>query len=528
MSATDGPLPPHAFEAVMRALPDPVVVLDAARRVVMENERARALLSAEPEDDDAVRRTVEVNHLLFSSFLARGLPPEGAELSLVDPRSGEDLRFEVGSTALEGAGAESVVFVLRDVSALRRALTELEHQFRRVRREETRTRRERDHLNLVLENAGDPIVVTDDQAGIVLLNRAAERIFPANGTHEADAVPAENARRLRQAVADLLASDDDARTVALELRAPASGVPLPTELVAGKIRDPEGATTVVCVVHDLTQAMENARLAAELTQLNAGLENRVRDATGELAERNRQLEWQSEELERAYRLKSDFLASMSHELRTPINALLGYTTLMQDQIYGDLTPRQVDALQRMRAASEHLLELINDILDLAKIETGKMPIHLAATDLAEVIEELSETVEPMVRARGLEYEVAFPPDLPPVRTDRKRIEQVLFNLLSNAVKFTPTGAIRVEARVVDEGAAVEVAVIDTGIGIAEDEIAAIWEDFRQVDQSSTREHGGTGLGLSITRKLLLLLGGSVRVESTPGAGSVFTVWLPLG
>jgi signal transduction histidine kinase len=303
---------------------------------------------------------------------------------------------------------------------------------------------------------------------------------------------------------------------------------IPVEVVSGKILNERGEmTAIVSIVHDLTKAVENERLALELTALNEGLEDRVASATGELEERNRQLEWQSRELERAYRLKSEFLASMSHELRTPINALLGYTSLMRDRIYGDISKRQGEALDRMFAASQHLLELVNDVLDLAKIEAGKMPVHLEQVDVVALIQELSATVEPMVRQKRLEYRVELAPDLPVLETDRTKVKQILLNLLSNAVKFTHEGEIRVTARPAPGGDGAEVEVGDTGIGIDPESLDNIWEDFRQVDQSSTREYGGTGLGLSITRKLLDLLGGSVRVESKLGEGSVFTISLPL-
>jgi signal transduction histidine kinase len=295
--------------------------------------------------------------------------------------------------------------------------------------------------------------------------------------------------------------------------------------VSGKVLDERGEmTAIVSILHDLTKVVENERLAAELGKLNESLEDRIRAATVELEERNRQLEWQREELERAFRLKSQFLASMSHELRTPINALLGYTSLMRDQIYGELNQRQEEALSRMYTASQHLLELVNDILDLAKIEAGKMPVHIEPVNVGLIVRELSQTIEPMVRRKDLEYVVETEDDIPAIRTDRTKVKQILLNLLSNAVKFTHEGRIVVRTRSAEGGIVVEVA--DTGIGIRDADVAKIFEDFRQVDQSSTREYGGTGLGLSITKKLLHLLGGAIRVESGFGQGSTFTVWLP--
>ncbi|HEY2897717.1 MAG TPA: ATP-binding protein, partial [Gemmatimonadaceae bacterium] len=169
--------------------------------------------------------------------------------------------------------------------------------------------------------------------------------------------------------------------------------------------------------------------------------------------------------------------------------------------------------------------LINDILDLAKIEAGKMPLHLAPVSVALVVAEISQQVEPTVRRKKLSFSTDLPSDLPVMISDETKIKQVLLNLLSNAVKFTNTGGVVVRVRI--EGSIVRVDIEDTGIGIRPEDMEAIWEDFRQVDQSRTREFGGTGLGLSITRKLIQALGGSVRVESEYGKGSTFSVALPL-
>jgi signal transduction histidine kinase len=216
---------------------------------------------------------------------------------------------------------------------------------------------------------------------------------------------------------------------------------------------------------------------------------------------------------------------MSHELRTPINALIGYSALLLDGVLGEITAKQRDALTRGRAAAEHLLALINDILDLAKIEAGKMPLHVTEVTIRDIVLEVGQQIEPMVRKKQLEFNTEVAPDTPSLLTDRTKVKQVLLNLLSNAVKFTTKGSVTLRACRVPAG--VQIDVIDTGIGIRPDDLQAIWEDFRQVDQSRTREFGGTGLGLSITRKLLDRLGGSVTVKSTYGEGSVFSVTLPL-
>jgi signal transduction histidine kinase len=190
-----------------------------------------------------------------------------------------------------------------------------------------------------------------------------------------------------------------------------------------------------------------------------------------------------------------------------------------------VNPRQRDALVRGRAAAEHLLALINDILDLAKIEAGKMPLHLGEVSLREIMLEVTQQIEPMVRKKQLEFIVEIGPDCSSIYTDRTKAKQVLLNLLSNAVKFTNRGSVSVEVHSMPSG--IRIDVVDTGIGIRPSDLQAIWEDFRQGDQSRTREFGGTGLGLSITRKLIQALGGTVRVESEYGKGSTFSVTLPL-
>jgi PAS domain S-box-containing protein len=524
--------------AIVNALPDPVLVTNTDNEVLLENRRAESLLTTSEADSEGRRRAVEINNLLLSSFLSRsGMEARESgsrELNLVDPTEGGDLLFEVLSTPLLASAFPqgATVAVLREVTDLKRAAAELERQFKRVRQAELKSRRERDRLNLILETVGDPILVTDDQANIILMNREAERLFevPA-GTDLRDRRRQEvraNDTKFSSFISDLALSPDTTRVAEMQLADPETGGDFPAEVVSGKIfNERSEMAAIVSIVHDLTKVVENERLAAELAHLNEGLEDRVRSATNELEERNRQLEWQRQELERAYRLKSEFLASMSHELRTPINALLGYTSLMRDRIYGELTSRQEEALQRMYSASQHLLELVNDVLDLAKIEAGKMPIHTERVDLSLLVREISLTIEPMVRRKNLAYEVQIEPSLPPIETDRTKVKQILLNLLSNATKFTPKGRIELAVRNPASGSGVEVVVSDTGIGIKREDMDKIFEDFRQVDQSSTREYGGTGLGLSITRKLLSLLGGTIRVQSCLGEGSTFTVWLPL-
>jgi signal transduction histidine kinase/putative methionine-R-sulfoxide reductase with GAF domain len=230
----------------------------------------------------------------------------------------------------------------------------------------------------------------------------------------------------------------------------------------------------------------------------------------------------SRQLEVASRHKSEFLANMSHELRTPLNAIIGFTRIVMRRSKEALDAQQYENLEKILASGQHLLALINAILDLSKIEAGRIELAPAETPLAPVLEQCLRTVEPLVKVSLVKE---FDGGLPVMYVDEEKLRQIVINLLSNAAKFTEQGAIRVRARAAN--GSVAIAVADTGSGIARDKLGMIFEEFEQVDASSTREHGGTGLGLAIARRLARLMGGDIGVESAPGKGSTFTLTLPL-
>jgi len=520
---------------IVNAMPDPVLLTDAGNNIVLSNRRAEYLLTSQPDDSEGRRRAIQINNLLFSSLLTQtafGTEDVGPrELNLVDAHDGSDLLFEVLSVPVDNINGQlGVISVLRDITDLRRAVGELEVQFNRSRVAEHDARGERDRLNVILENVSDPILVTDEHTNIVRMNPEADRLFVVDdNTRDRDARQQiqRNDTRFTTLISNFLLRPEHRHLERISIVDPGTGREFPAEVASSKILNGRGEpVAIVSVVHDLTQAEENERLARELQQLNDQLEERIRRATLELEERNRRLEWQSFELQKASRLKSEFLANMSHELRTPINVILGYTSLMRERIYGALTSQQEEALTKTYQTSQHLLELINDILDLSKIEAGKMPLHVEPVVVQEVIAEITESVQPMLRGRSLDFEADVQQDLRPLRTDRTKLKQVLLNLLSNAIKFTQEGSVSVTATALAGGVGVRIIVEDTGIGIKQEHLGAIFEDFRQIDQSHTREYGGTGLGLSITKKLLTLLGGSVSAESTYGTGTRFTIDLP--
>jgi signal transduction histidine kinase len=227
-------------------------------------------------------------------------------------------------------------------------------------------------------------------------------------------------------------------------------------------------------------------------------------------------------LEQAMGARNRFYASMSHELRTPINAVIGYSTLMLDNIYGPLNAKQKEGLQRTLKAARHLLELVNDVLDLSKIEAGKIELSLQPVMFPSLIEDLFVTVRPLADEYGSTLSLEMDGETFNIVSDPRRVRQILLNLLSNAIKFGEGKPIRVVCRHNENGAA-DIEVIDQGVGIADDDIARIFEEFVQVSES---KQPGTGLGLPISRRLAQLLDGSLTVCSTPGEGSTFRLTLP--
>ena len=241
----------------------------------------------------------------------------------------------------------------------------------------------------------------------------------------------------------------------------------------------------------------------------------------------REIEDKSAQLEVATQHKSEFLANMSHELRTPLNAVIGFSEVLLERMFGDLNPKQDEYLQDILSSGRHLLSLINDILDLSKIEAGRMELELTTFDLPVALDNALTLVRERATRHGIRLDLAVDDRVGAVVGDERKIKQVILNLLSNAVKFTPEGG-RVTVRALPAGDAVEVAVSDTGIGIAPEDREAIFEEFRLVGSDYARKREGTGLGLTLARKFVELHGGTIRVESKVGRGSTFTVALPVG
>lgn len=277
---------------------------------------------------------------------------------------------------------------------------------------------------------------------------------------------------------------------------------------------PEGVFALSVDVSDRRRAEQS------LVELNEALERKVLERTRELDEARLRAE-------SADRLKSSFLATMSHELRTPLNSILGFTGILLRQLPGPLNEEQLRQLTMVQGSARHLLELINDVLDISKIEAGQLEIRSSIFELAGSLERVVGLVRPLAEKKQLTLVAEIDPALGTIEADRRRVEQILLNLLNNGVKFTDRGGVTLTARrVTGETDAVELAVKDTGMGIAEADLDALFQPFRQLDSGLERHHEGTGLGLVICRRLADLMGGTIAVESQKGTGSTFVLRLP--
>ena len=253
----------------------------------------------------------------------------------------------------------------------------------------------------------------------------------------------------------------------------------------------------------------------ELGALAANL-NRMSDELGRLYR----------QIETANRHKSEFLANMSHELRTPLNAVIGFSEVLKDRMFGELNDKQADYVNDIHSSGKHLLSLINDILDLSKIEAGRMELDVAEFDLPAMLETAMTLIRERALRHGIRLSLEIEPQIGAYRGDERKLKQVMLNLLSNAVKFTPdSGSVRVAGRL--NGASIEVSVADSGIGIAPEDQALVFEEFRQVGNDRARQAEGTGLGLALAKKFVELHGGTIRLESVFGRGSTFTLVLPM-
>jgi PAS domain S-box-containing protein len=521
--------------SIINAVTDPILLTDTEGKLIIGNLHAEKLFAAPEDASEGWRRAAGLNNMLFSAALSTNAVAQTElarrELLLVDPLEGSDLLFELlSSRATDERQGTYVVSILRNITDLARAKEEIEESYRTLRLAQAEVRDERHRLDLIIDSVADPILVTDQEGDIVLMNEPAERLFtaPAAAGDAALRHVRANGAHLTSFVSNVLTRGGEQRYRGeIQLTDPISGRPSPVEGLAGQILSEQGELMwVVTILHDLTEAIDKARLYEQLKQASEELERKVQEATGELADQNELLRRQHIALEQASALKSQFLANMSHEFRTPLNAILGYTHMLLNGVTGPVSDTQRKSLTRIDSNSRHLLALINDILDITRIEAGRMPLNLTTFKIPELGEEVMSELEPIIKRSNLTVRSTMPRSLPRLKSDRQKVKQIVLNLLSNALKFTPAGSVTIGASYDGRTRLMAIAVRDTGVGIAPEDQVKVFEDFRQLDNSPARGYGGTGLGLSICRRLSQMLGGTIDLESAAGEGSTFTLRLP--
>ncbi|MBZ0158187.1 MAG: response regulator [Alphaproteobacteria bacterium] len=401
----------------------------------------------------------------------------------------------------------------------------------------------RSYLENVLDTTADIVITTDTGRRIVEFNKGASRVLgytkeemTGREVEELWVRPEE-----RGEIMAILERDGYVAGYETQLKAK-DGRPIDVSLTLTILKDSDGRMLgTVGISKDITEKKKLERAIeernAELHELNEKLEEKVFERTKEIERANR-------ELERSNKLKSQFIATMSHELRTPLNSILGFSELLLDDVYGALEEKQKRHVQNIYNSGSHLLQLINNILDIAKIESGKMELHYESFSLAHAVAEVETVIRSLADRKKQEMRVRIPGDLPPVKADRVKFKQILYNLLSNAVKFTPEGgAITLEASVVggsglppfahtlevfsEKAEFLVFSIEDTGIGIRAEDRERIFSEFEQGDSSYSRKYEGTGLGLALTKRLVALHGGEIAVESEENVGSRFTFIIPL-
>jgi protein-histidine pros-kinase len=482
----DANLMESRFGALLESMPDAIVLVNAIGRIVLINSRAAELFGY--ERPELIGKPVEIlvppplrkaHGVQRGSFIAKPKARAmGAGLQLHGlRRNGEQFPVEISLSPLSTEVGTMVMSAVRDVTLNRKA----EQKFRGL-----------------LESAPDAMIIADRGGLIALVNSQAERLF---GYSRAEML----GKSIDSLVPLRFRGNHGAHREQFFMQ------PRPRAMGAG------------LELYGLRADGSEFPVEVSLSPLDAGdgllVCTAIRDATDSRRKERA--------LQKANRLKSEFLANMSHELRTPLNGIIGFSELLIDEKPGPLNERQKDYLNDVHTCGLHLLSLINDVLDLSKIEAGKMDLHPEAFALRRAIEEICSVLSPMAKKKNILLSSEIAVEMETVVLDRGKLVQVLYNLVSNALKFTESGgAVRIAAA---QGPArrLLLTVTDSGIGISAEDLPKLFVEFQQLDSGPTRRHGGTGLGLALSKSLIELQGGSIAVRSEPGRGTSFVVSLPL-
>jgi PAS domain S-box-containing protein len=484
------------IESIMKSVADPIVLTDLDNEILLQNRRAEELFSGSANAGEGKRRALKMNDLLFSAYLSSATVSSSEviqrDITLVDPIEGSDIHFEVISTPAANARGEplGLVSIFRDVTDLREANDELARNFGKLQHAESESRRERDRLDLIIENVGHPIVVCDSAGNFILFNRRAELLFQENASFRSSAAAAvrANAVKLTSFISGLASASETGRQAEIELIDPESGRSLPMEITAREVLDATGqVTAVVSILHDLTEIRELERRRVE------------------------QQLFESEKLAAVGRLA----ASIAHEVNNPLEAIKNALYLMQTNASeGDKNAR---FLEIARKETERVSHIIRQMLGFAR-----RPGEVDWVDVNQLLEETLVLLEKKMRQLRIRIMRSFDESLPRIRARADQLRQVFLNLIINAQQaIEGDGEIVISTSRYEQALqpSIVIQLSDSGVGIAEDDLNRIFDPFFSTGKK------GTGLGLWVTQDIVRQHGGRIEVSSEVGRGTVFSIVL---